>query len=66
MKVCSILSLCFSIISFFVCWWLSIAGVILGVIALSDSDSRGLAIAGTATGGVALFVSIICVALGIL
>lgn len=58
MKVCGILSLVFSIISFFVCWWLSIVGVILGIIGLCD-ESNGLGIAGTVTGIVSLIVNIV-------
>ena len=55
----AIFSFVFSIISFFIFGWLSIAGVSLGIVALKEIKStnekgKGLAIAGLILGAIAL------------
>ena len=63
--VTAILSFIFSCVSLFVFWWLSIPGVLLGIIAITkaedDNIQRGFGIAGTVVGAVALIVLIVAV-----
>ena len=48
--VLGILSICASGISFFVCWWLGIVGIIFGIIGVALKGSE----AGTITGGIGI------------
>lgn len=65
--VCGIISLVFSLISYFVLWWLSIPGIILGIIAISSSAKHkkengsfnGMTIAGLVTGIIGLVLGAI-------
>ena len=63
--VIAILSFIFSCISLFVFWWLSIPGVILGIISIAKAEDnntqRAFGIAGTVVGAVALIVLIVAV-----
>ena len=58
--VTAILSFIFSCVSLFAFWWLSIPGVLLGVIAITkagdDNIQRGFGIAGVVVGAVALII----------
>ena len=58
--VTAILSLIFSCVSLFAFWWLSIPGVLLGIIAITkaedDNVQRGFGIAGVVVGAVALII----------
>lgn len=58
--VTAILSFIFSCVSLFAFWWLSIPGVLLGIIAITkaedDNIQRGLGIAGVVVGAVALII----------
>ena len=63
--VIAILSFIFSCVSLFAFWWLSIPGVILGIIAITKAEDnnaqRAFGIAGTVVGAVALIVLIVAV-----
>ena len=63
--VIAILSLIFSCVSLFAFWWLSIPGVLLGIIAIAKAEDnnvqRAFGIAGTVVGAVALIVLIVAV-----
>lgn len=58
--VTAILSFIFSCVSLFVFWWLSIPGVLLGIIAITkaedDNIQRGFGIAGVVVGAAALII----------
>ena len=58
--VTAILSFIFSCVSLFAFWWLSIPGVLLGIIAITkaedDNIQRGFGIAGVVIGAVALII----------
>ena len=61
--VTAILSFIFSCVSLFAFWWLSIPGVLLGIIAITkdedDNIQRGFGIAGVVVGAVALIILVI-------
>lgn len=63
--VTAILSFIFSCVSLFAFWWLSIPGVLLGIIAIAKAEDnnaqRAFGIAGTVVGAVALIVLIVAV-----
>ena len=63
--VIAILSFIFSCVSLFAFWWLSIPGVILGIISIAKAEGnnaqRAFGIAGTVVGAVALIVLIVAV-----
>ena len=63
--VIAILSFIFSCVSLFAFWWLSIPGIILGIIAIAKAEDnnaqRAFGIAGTVVGAVALIVLIVAV-----
>ena len=63
--VIAILSFIFSCVSLFAFWWLSIPGIILGIIAITKAEDnnvqRAFGIAGTVVGAVALIVLIVAV-----
>ena len=63
--VIAILSLIFSCVSLFAFWWLSIPGVILGIVSIAKAEDnnaqRAFGIAGTVVGAVALIVLIVAV-----
>lgn len=63
--VIAILSFIFSCVSLFAFWWLSIPGVLLGIIAIAKAEDnnaqRAFGIAGTVVGAVALIVLIVAV-----
>ena len=63
--VIAILSFIFSCVSLFVFWWLSIPGVILGIVSIAKAEDnnaqRAFGIAGTVVGAVALIVLIVAV-----
>lgn len=63
--VIAILSFIFSCVSLFAFWWLSIPGVILGIISIAKAEDnsvqRAFGIAGTVIGAVALIVLIVAV-----
>lgn len=65
--VIAILSFVFSCVSLFAFWWLSIPGVILGIISIAKAEDnnvqRAFGIAGTIVGAIALVVVIAAVAL---
>lgn len=65
--VTAILSFIFSCVSLFAFWWLSIPGVLLGIIAITkaedDNIQRGFGIAGVVVGAVALIILAIVVSL---
>lgn len=50
--VCAIIGLILSIISYFICGWMSIIGLVLGIIALLIMKNKGLAIATTVVSAV--------------
>ena len=58
--VTAILSFIFSCVSLFAFWWLSIPGVLLGIIAITktedDNIQRAFGIAGVVVGAVALII----------
>lgn len=58
--VTAILSFIFSCVSLFAFWWLSIPGVLLGIIAITKSEDdniqRAFGIAGVIVGAVALII----------
>lgn len=62
---CGILSIVFSVVSFFIFWWLAIVGLVLGIISLClGSDSKKLlGIIGTALSAISLVLLIILVLL---
>ena len=61
--VTAILSFIFSCVSLFAFWWLSIPGVLLGIIAITkaedDNIQRAFGIAGVVVGAVALIILVI-------
>lgn len=63
--VIAILSFIFSCVSLFAFWWLSIPGIILGIISITKAEDnnaqRAFGIAGTVVGAVALIVLIVAV-----
>ena len=63
--VIAILSFVFSCVSLFAFWWLSIPGVILGIISIAKAEDnnvqRAFGIAGTVVGAVALIVLVVAV-----
>ena len=63
--VTAILSFIFSCVSLFAFWWLSIPGVILGIVSITKAEDnnaqRAFGIAGTVVGAVALIVLIVAV-----
>lgn len=65
--VIAILSFVFSCVSLLAFWWLSIPGVILGIIAIAKAGDnnvqKAFGIAGTIVGAIALVVVIAAVAL---
>lgn len=50
--VCAVIGLILSIISYFICGWMSIIGLVLGIIALLIMENKGLAIATTVVSAV--------------
>lgn len=62
--VLGILSITLGIISFFVFWWLSIVGLILGIIGIVISNSKVLNIIGISANSLDLLIFIIslCIA----
>ena len=63
--VIAILSFIFYCVSLFAVWWLSIPGVILGIVSIAKAEDnnaqRAFGIAGTVVGAVALIVLIVAV-----
>ena len=59
--VCGIISIVCSIVSFFVFWWLSIIGIILGAIGMGVDENKTFSKIGLIIGIVALAVYIISV-----
>jgi ABC-type Fe3+-siderophore transport system permease subunit len=57
--VCAIIGLILSIVSYFVCGWMSFIGLVLGIIALLIMERKGLAIATTIVSAVGAVLWII-------
>lgn len=62
--VLGILSITLGVISFFVFWWLSIVGLILGIIGIVISSSKILNIIGISANslGLLIFIISLCIA----
>ena len=62
--VLGILSITLGVVSFFVFWWLSIVGLILGIIGVDISSSKILNITGISANSLSLLIFIIflCIA----
>lgn len=57
--VCAIIGLILSIVSYFVCGWMSLIGLVLGIFAACIMENKGLAIATTVVSAVSSVLWII-------